>query len=188
MQHWNNATLKQNRKKTLRWESMTLPRRFKGIIKKWLSFYFYSLSPFCQWAMLQKKQSFSLTALWALCRSEAACRKSHTSSICSVLGALFLGVSRASLEHSVHGEGVTCPPLDLVASWPSLSPGLQGHVLAATSVFCLKKREQEPFLCQLQLWWTFIKSSCVLAHPTPILHPPDKTFQSSLQRSSKTDW
>lgn len=34
---------------------------------------------------------------------------------------LFLGISRASLKDSVHGEGVICPPLDLVASWPSLS-------------------------------------------------------------------
>lgn len=45
----------------------------------------------------------------------------------------------------------------------------QGEALTGAS---LKKMEKEPFLCQLQLWWTFIKSSCVLAHPTPTLQPP----------------
>lgn len=155
----------------------------------------FSLCLFGNESRFTRSRPSFLTDLCALCwdchakgsQSEAACRKSHTRSTCPG-GALLLQVASV-LKHHVHGEGVTCPPLGLVASCPPLSSDLQGHVLATTSArsFVSGKQIKSPSCASCDSARLSPGGAKCSHTPLPSSTPADKTSQTSLLRYSKTD-
>lgn len=182
MQHWNNLLPVLG--------EYDPPTKIQG--RSLNSGWAFTPSPlhlFCQWAMLQKQQSFPHRPLCSLLARGSLQKELHEFFLLRVGGSVS-GGHKAPPEALCpwKGSDMSSTGSSGQLAFPLLRPTRSCPGYYFYRVFCLKKVEQEPFLCQLQLWWILSRAAVCLHSTLPPSSPPDETSQSSLQRSSKTDW